>query len=98
MALALLARPVPLPEATRRELKFPPVAKIRDSVTVVCSFFAAKRREEAWQRRRLAVLGANRSKGDGKKRHKTGDPTGLAAFVADVLIPQGLWRGVVRHL
>ncbi len=80
----------PLPEATRRELKFPPVAKIRDSVTAVCSFFAAKRREEAWQRRRLAVLCASRI--------KTGDPTGLAAFVADVLIPQGLWRGVVRHL
>jgi hypothetical protein len=71
----------------------------------ICDFFAAKRakraakrekqrREEAWQRRRLVVLCANRV--EGPKRHKD-ERAGLGALVRDVTAQQ-LLRTVVAYL
>jgi hypothetical protein len=74
---------------------YPPAAEIRDSVTAVCSFFDAKRREAAWQRRRLVVLCASRV--EGAKRLKAAEVTGLGALVRDVTAQQ-LLRTVVAYL
>ena len=50
--------------------------------------------EVAWQRRRVVVMCAEAYLKDGEKT----TPPGLPAFVSDELVPQGLWRNVVRYL
>lgn len=81
----------------------PQVEEISDSVTAVCSFFAGKRekerRDDAWARRRLAVLYASTMAGKWStksKRRKLAE-TGLAALVRGVAAQQ-LWRDVVAFL
>lgn len=75
------------------------MAEIRDSVTAVCNFFAVKRREVAWQRRRLVVLGATRSAPPGPQRHKAAELTGLGALVRNVTAHEELLlRAVVAYL
>ena len=83
--------------------EWPQVAEISDSVTAVCSFFAGKRekerRDDAWARRRLAVLYASTMAGKWStksKRRKLAE-TGLVALVRGVAAQQ-LWRDVVAYL